>query len=114
MHVMILCAVTTLCLHSTEQLQALTVHTLTGPGGSDQKRESRGPDGALLLFCCSIVSDSLRPVDSNTPGLPVLHHLLELAQIHVHQVRDAIQPSHPLSSLSPPVFNLSQNQGLIF
>ena len=46
------------------------------------------------------------------PGLPVHHQLLELTQAHVHQVSDAIQPSHPLSSPSPPTFNLSQDQGL--
>ena len=46
------------------------------------------------------------------PGLPVHHQLLELAQTHVHQVSDAIQPSHPLSSPSPPVLNFSQHQGL--
>ena len=51
------------------------------------------------------------PMDCSTPGLPV-YHLLELAQTHVHQVSDAIQPSHPLSSPSPPTFNLSQHQGL--
>ena len=48
------------------------------------------------------------PMDCSTPGLPV-HHL---AQTHVHQVSDAIQPSHPLSSPSPPAFSLSQHQGL--
>ena len=46
------------------------------------------------------------------PGFPVHHQLPELAQTHVHRVGDAIQPSHPLSSLSPPAFNLSQPQGL--
>ena len=46
--------------------------------------------------------------DCGTPGLPVLHHLPELAQTHVHRVGDAIQPSHPLSSPSPPALNLSQ------
>ena len=46
------------------------------------------------------------------PGFPVHHQLLELAQTHVPQVSDAIQPSHPLSSPSPPAFNLSQHQGL--
>ena len=51
-------------------------------------------------------------MDCSTPGLPVHHQLSELAQTHVHQVGDAIQPSHPLSSLSPPVFNLSQHRGL--
>ena len=52
------------------------------------------------------------PMDCSTPGLPVHHQLSELAQTHVHRVGDAIQPSHPLSSPSPPAFNLSQHQGL--
>ena len=52
------------------------------------------------------------PTDRSTPGLPVHHQLLEFTQTHVHQVSDAIQPFHPLSSPSPPAFNLSQHQGL--
>ena len=52
------------------------------------------------------------PMDSSTPGLPVHHQLPEFTQTHVHWVSDAIQPSHPLSSPSPPAFNLSQHQGL--
>ena len=52
------------------------------------------------------------PMDCNTPGFPVHHHLPEFAQTHAHWVGDAIQPSHPLSSPSPPTFNLSQYQGL--
>ena len=52
------------------------------------------------------------PMDCSTPGLPVYHQLPELAQTHVHWVGDAIQASHPLSSPSPPAFNLSQHQGL--
>ena len=51
-------------------------------------------------------------MDCSTPGFPVLHCILQFAQIHVHRVGDAIQPSHPLSSPSPPVFNLSQHEGL--
>ena len=51
-------------------------------------------------------------MDCSTPGFPVLHQLPELAQTHVHWVGDAIQPSHPLSSPSSPIFNLSQHQGL--
>ena len=50
-------------------------------------------------------------MDCSTPGFPVLHHLPELVQTHVHWVSDAIQPSHPLSSPSP-AFNLSQHQDL--
>ena len=51
-------------------------------------------------------------MDRSTPGLPVHHQLLESTQTHVHRVSDAIQPSHPLSSPSPPDLNLSQHQGL--
>ena len=51
-------------------------------------------------------------MDRSTPGLPVHHQLPEFAQTHVHRVSDALQPSHPLSSPSPPAFNLSQHQGL--
>ena len=51
------------------------------------------------------------PMNHSRPGLPVHHQLPEFTQTHVHWVGDAIQPSHPLSSPSPPVFNLSQHQG---
>ena len=59
---------------------------------------------SCLTFC--------DPMNHSTPGLPVHHQLLEITQIHVHQVSDAIQPSHPLSSPSPPALNPSQHQGL--
>ena len=52
------------------------------------------------------------PMNSSTPGLPVHYQLLESTQTHVHRVGDAIQPSHPLSSPSPPALNPSQHQGL--
>ena len=52
------------------------------------------------------------PKDCSTSGFPVLHHLLELTQTHVHWFSDAIQPSHSLSTPSPPAFNLAQHQGL--
>ena len=52
------------------------------------------------------------PVDCSMPGLPVHHQLPEFTQTHVHWAGDAIQTSHPLSSPSPPAFNLSQHQGL--
>ena len=52
------------------------------------------------------------PMDCSPPDLPVHHQLLEFTQTHVHWVGDAIQPSHPLSSPSPPVLSLSQHQGL--
>ena len=51
-------------------------------------------------------------MDCSTPGFPIQHQHSELAQTHAHRVSDAIQPSHPLLSPSPPAFNLSQHQGL--
>ena len=69
-----------------------------------------------FCFCCCSVAQSCPtlcdPMDGSTPGLPVHHQLPEFTQTHVHRVGDAIQPSHPLSSPSPPAFNLSQHQGL--
>ena len=61
-----------------------------------------------LISCLTLCN----PIDCSTPGFPVHHQLLELTQTHVHQDSDAIKPSHPLSSPSPPVFSLSQHQGL--
>ena len=63
---------------------------------------------SVIQLCLTLCD----PMDCSTPGLPVHHQLLELAQTHVHSVSDALQPSHPLSSPSPPAFNLSQHQGL--
>ena len=58
---------------------------------------------------CLILCD---PMNHSMPGLPVHHQLPEFTQIHVHWVSDAIQPSHPLSSPSPPALNPSQHQSL--
>ena len=103
-----------------------------GKEGRRREREGRGRAGGKCLCICeerenyrvctmykyclehltypvviqSVVSNS-NPMECSTPGIPVLHHLPELAQIHVHRVSDAIQPSHPLSSPSLPAFNLS-------
>ena len=52
------------------------------------------------------------PMNRSTPGLPVHHQLPEFTETHVHQVSDAIQPSHPLSSPFPPAPNPSQHQSL--
>ena len=67
----------------------------------------------LTRCCCSVAQSCLaicNRMDCSTPGFPVIHHLQELAQTHVHWVGDAIQPSHSLSSLNPPAFNLSQQR----
>ena len=85
--------------------------------------DSKGPDqsvnelaNVIQLNQFSSVAQSCPtlcdPMSRSTPGLPVHHQLLELTQTHVHRVRDAIQPSHPLSSPSPPAPNPSQRQSL--
>ena len=66
---------------------------------------------ALLLFSQSVTSGLFSTPWTTARHFPVHHHLPELAQTHVHWVGDAIQPSRPLSSLSPLAFNLSQHQG---
>ena len=70
----------------------------------------------LFYFQFSSVAQSCptlcNPMNHSMPALPVLHQLPEVTQTHVHWIGDAIQPSHPLSSPSPPAFSLSQHQGL--
>ena len=71
----------------------------------------------IVMMIVSVIVQSLScvklcdPMDCSTPGFSVLH-LPEFTQTHVHRVGDAIQPSHPLSSPSPPALNHSQHQGL--
>ena len=76
----------------------------------------------MFLELSSVQSDSVQfsflshvcdSMDCSRPGFCVHHQLLELVQTHVCRIGDAIQPSHPLSSPSPPAFNLSQHQGLL-
>ena len=66
--------------------------------------------------CCSVAESCLTlrdPMDCSMPGFPVLHHLPKFVQPHVHWVSDAMQPSHPLSSPSPPAFHLAQHQSQV-
>ena len=74
------------------------------------------PARAPLSICCfsaaRLCPTLCDPMDCSTPGSPVLQNLPEFAQIHVHWVGDAIQPSRPLLPPSPPAFHLSQHQGL--
>ena len=63
----------------------------------------------VIHDCCTVAKSCptlCDPMDCSTPGFPVHHQFLELAQTHVYQLSDAIQPSHPLSSPSPPAFSL--------
>ena len=77
-------------------------------------------DWAINTYCVSVQFSSVAqscltlcdPMNHSTPGLPVHHQLLESTQTDVHWVGNAIQPSHPLLSPSPPALNLSQHQGL--
>ena len=77
----------------------------------------------LRIFASMFIGDQLNsvarscptlcdPMNRSMPGLPVHHQLPEFTQTHVHRVGDAIQPSHPLSSPSPPALNPSQHQSL--
>ena len=68
-----------------------------------------------FFLLCSVTQSCLTfgdSMDCSTPGFPVLHHLLELAQNYVHLVNDTTQPTCPLLSPSPPAFDLSQHQGI--
>ena len=79
------------------------------------KRQQQVLLKSFLLLFNSVAQSCLtlcNPMDCSTPGFPVPHQLPQLVQTHVHQVGDAIQPSHPLSSPSPPTFNLFQHQSL--
>ena len=78
--------------------------TTVSPG---EPRHDTVQSSSILQAC-----PALWPLDCSTPGLPVHHQLPQLTQTPVHRVSDAIQPSHPLSSPSPPAVNLSQHQGL--
>ena len=71
--------------------------------------------GAVMIQFSSVIQSCptlCNPTNPCTSGLPVYHQLPEFTQTHVHWVSDAIQPSHPLSSPSPPTLNLSQHLGL--
>ena len=69
-----------------------------------------GPQFSLVTQSCRTLCD---PMNCTMPGLPVHHHLPEFTQTHIHRVSNAIQPSHPLSSPSPPVPHPSQHQSLL-
>ena len=74
-----------------------------------KKKDSRSVQFSSVSQFCPTLYD---PMNRSTPGLPVHHQLPEFTKTHVHRVSDAIQPSHPLSSPSPPAPNPSQHQGL--
>ena len=81
--------------------------------GKKKKREKKETNKEVqfssVAQSCPTLCD---PMNCSTPGLPVHHQLPEVTQTHVHRVSDTIQPSHPLSSPSPPAPNPSQHQSL--
>ena len=92
--------------------------SLTASGASEKRilNVPMIPSHWQSCCCCCSVAQSCPtlcdPMDCSMPGFPVLHHLLEFAQTHVHWVSDAIQPAHPLPPATLPALNLSQHQGL--
>ena len=105
LYVSVCCSVSTSCLTLWDPKDC------SCPGSSVP-----GISQARILVPFSSVAQSCstlwNPMDCSMPGLPVHHQLLEFTQTHVLWVGDAIQPSHPRSSPSPPALNLSQHQGL--
>ena len=92
-------------------MQGRELESARGWGATFYHRNKVSVEGSVrfssVTQSCPILCD---PMNHSTPGLPVHHHLPEFTQTHVHQVSDAIQPSHPLSSPSPPAPNASQHQ----
>ena len=129
---------TTLMAESEEELKSLLIKVKEERTSKNPRREEEkffSPSGAIkevattftsegekYCSCChwlfqfSSVAQSCPtlcdPMNHSTPGLPVHHQLPEFTQTHVHRVSDAIQPSHPLSSNSPPALNPSRHQSL--
>ena len=91
------------------QSPTLQVDSLTA---EPQVKPSHVYQVSSVQFSHPVLSNSLRPMNHSTSGLPVHHQLPESTQTHVHRVGDAVQPSHPLSSPSPPAPNPSQHQSL--
>ena len=88
--------------------QFIGIHTVKGFGIVSSVQFSSVQFSSVAQSCPTLCD----PMNRSTPGLPVQHQLLEFTQTHVHRVRDAIQPSQPWSSPSPPAPNPSQHQSL--
>ena len=103
-----------LCLASVHReprfwYQSCLNWTLRDNFNLDYERKGRVNQFSSAAQSCLILGN---PMNHSTPGLPVHHQLPEFTQTHIHQVGDAIQPSHPLLSPSPPAPNPSQHQSL--
>ena len=100
------------CTHAFRQ----TLTTKVSRPSSNHHCAGTSLQTSLTQQCCCSATQSCSTLcnlmDCSTPGFPVLQHLLEFAQTHIHWIGDVIQPSSSLSPLYPPVLNLSQHQGL--
>ena len=101
------CSLSGSSFHGILQARILEWVVMPSSRASSMPLYSKCQFSSIAHLCLTLCD----PMDCSTPGLPVHHQLLEFTQTHVHRVADAIQPSHPLSSPSPPTFNLSQHQG---
>ena len=81
-------------------------------GGQDLVNEQQPLNNTELGTVIADKETLCNPMNRRTQGLPVHHQILEFTQTHVYRIHDAIQPSHPLSSPSPPARNPSQHQSL--
>ena len=120
------CSPSGFSVHGISQARLLEWVAISFSRGSSQPRDWTHISciGRQILYHwatrCSVQFSSVTqscptlcdPMDRSTPGLPVHHQLPKFTQTHVHRVSDAIQPSHPLLSPSPPALNPSQHQGL--
>ena len=99
------------CSNCKGRLKKIKVREVEGRGGLCHNEKIKKPSDQIrsVTQSCPTLCD---PMNRSTPGLPVHHQLPEFTQTHDHQVSDAIQPSHPLSSPSPPAPNPSQHQSL--
>ena len=91
------------------------LHILPGQAGSLPLWSPGKLNDGICCCCCSVTQSCPTlwdPMDCSTPGLPVPHDRLEFAQVHVHCISDAVQPSHPLMPSSSSALNLSQHQRL--
>ena len=96
------------CIEKSKGQRSLTGYSTWGHKESGMTEQLSNTVSSVTQLCPTLWG----PMNCSTPGLPVHHQLQEFTQTHVHWVSDAIQPSNPLSSPSPPALNLSQHQGL--
>ena len=99
-------------VHGILQVRTLECVTIPFSRGSSRPRDWTWVSCIQFSSVAQLCPTLCDPMNRSTPGLPVHHQLLAFTQIHVHWIGDAIQPSHPLLSLSPPAFNFSQHQCL--